>query len=244
MSDDAGPDWVREALRQFGDEVRLFARTAIDFTLHPTQFALEWSSGARHALNPLGFLATSLAVVAPANAVAAWLLHQGDDASTPWRAALGALLPFAYYLFLGAAHHYVLRLFGSRRPLRDSCAMALYAGGGPAAAAGLLVVASALVYHALSGRTTVDGLHTRGAWILIASATLSFSLFMGTLATSLGGLHRRFGIRRWHMIVASVVALVASGLAFGMLRPPGSYGLHFVLGWHRTEPHWIVGLSD
>lgn len=37
----SGPDWVRDALRQFSDEVRLFVRTAVDFTLQARASALE-----------------------------------------------------------------------------------------------------------------------------------------------------------------------------------------------------------
>lgn len=100
--------------------MRSFARTAFEFTLHPTRFAKEWATGTRHALNPLGFLATAFAVLAPFDAVFAHLTHHDDSTSEPLlRAAAGAILPFGYYLLVGALQHGVLRLCGSRRPLHD-----------------------------------------------------------------------------------------------------------------------------
>jgi len=109
--DRGGPDWVREGLRQLVREVRSFARTAFEFTLHPTRFAKEWATGTRHALNPVGFLATAFAVLAPFDAVFAHLTHHDDSTSEPLlRAAAGAILPFGYYLLVGALQHGVLRL--------------------------------------------------------------------------------------------------------------------------------------
>src|SRR5579863_1708598 len=129
MIDDS-PDWVRDAARQFVHEVGEFLRAAVAVTVHPARFAEAWVSGRRRALNPLGFLATAFAIIGPTTAL---LKH--DEQSSPWLEALGALLPFAYYLVFGALQHGVLRVFGSRRRLRESCAMALYAAGGPGLAA-------------------------------------------------------------------------------------------------------------
>src|SRR5512142_1408842 len=99
------PDWVKDGIRQFVDEVRLFLRTAADFTLRPFRFAREWSAGQRRALNPLGFLATAFAVAGPANAIFARLVRLPDEPSSLVRDALAALTPFVYYLFLGALEH-------------------------------------------------------------------------------------------------------------------------------------------
>jgi hypothetical protein len=235
---------VREGLRQFFDEVRLFARTAFDFTLHPTRFAKEWGSGERHALNPLGFLATAFAVIAPCDAIFAHLVHHDERAEPLLRAALGAILPFGYYLLVGALQHGVLRLFGSRRPLRDSCAMALYAGGGPASAARIFIGVCAVISFSRTGATVVTDLHAPGAWLLMLSAALSFSLFFYTLSAALGGLHYAYDIRWWHILIANVVAMLMSGLLFGWLRPPGSYGLHLVVGIEGLGRHFSFGISD
>jgi hypothetical protein len=149
------------------------------------------------------------------------------------RAALGAILPFGYYLLVGALQHFVLRLFGSRRPLRDSCAMALYAGGGPASAARILM-----------GICAVVAVAEHGAWIVMVGAVLSFSLFFYTLSAALGGLHFTYRIRWWHILIANLVAMFLSGLLFGALHPPGSYGLHLVISVGGVGRDWSFGVSD
>lgn len=235
------PDWVKDGIRQFVDEVRLFLRTAADFTARPFRFAREWSAGQRRALNPLGFLATAFAVAGPANAIFARLVRLPDEPSSLMRDALGALTPFVYYLLLGALEHGVLRAFGSKRPLRDSCAMALYAGGGPATLAHLFVLGSAYFLWRSSGALVVKDVHQPFALFVMIGAGLSFTLFVTTLSAAQAGLHSRDGIRSRHIFAANGVALVVSGLLFAVLNPPGAFGLHFICGpahgasgWHFT----------
>src|SRR5689334_20079986 len=133
------PDWVREALRRSRNELFAFFRTAVQFTLSPTRFAREWVSGGARALNPLAFLATSLGGMSFVILLAAHVSHHVAPASgappSLVEELLGNLGPFAYYLLFGVLEHAALWLFGLRRPVRDACAMALYAGGGPAALA-------------------------------------------------------------------------------------------------------------
>ena len=239
------PDWVRDGIRQLADEVRAFVRTAVAFTARPAAFAREWSTGQRHALNPLGFLATAFAVAGPANALFAHLVRLPDQPTSLVRDALGALTPFAYYLLLGAFEHGVLRLCGSRRPLRDSCAMALYAGGGPAMVAHLFVITAAYFSWRATGTLVIRDVHQPFALAVMVGAGLSFALFVTTMSAALAGLHARDGIRRAHVVVATIVALFASGLIFAALDPPGQFGLHLIFGpthgptgWHFT---WALG---
>lgn len=241
-----GPDWVREGIRQFLDEVRSFLRTALDVTVRPFRFAREWSTGQRHALNPLGFLATAFAVAGPANALFARAVRLPDEPSSLVHDALAALTPFAYYLLLGALQHAILRLFGSQRPLRDSCAMALYAGGGPATLAHLFVLGSAYFVWRSSGSLVIKNVHQPYAVAVMIGAGLSFTLFVMTLSAAQAGLHARDGIRRPHIFVANVVALLVSGFLFAVLNPPGSFGLHFVFGpAHGANGwHFAWGLAD
>ena len=239
-----GPDWVRDGLRQFAEEVRLFAKTAWDFTLRPSQFAQQWVAGERHALNPLGFLATAFAVVAPCEAIFAHVMHHEDqDASSLMRAALAAVLPFGYFLLVGAVQHGVLRIFGTRRPLRDSCAMALYAGGGPATVARIVIGFIAIAVWERTGSTQIRSVGTVSGVLLLTSAFLSFSLFYFTISAALGGLHYVYRIRWWHIFVANVVAIVVTGLFFGVLHPPGSYGLHMVISPSHGGHDWQFGIA-
>jgi hypothetical protein len=240
------PDWVRDGIRPLADEVRSFVRTAIDFTWRPIDFAKEWSLGRRRALNPLGFLATALAVAGPANVMFERLTHQPGDSSSLARDLATALTPFVYYLSLGALSHLVLRAFGTRRRLRDSCAMALYAGGGPALAAHLVVLLLALALYRATGQLQVHSLRTTWALALLVAAMVSFGAFCATLAMSLGGLHGRDGIRRWQVVVANLAALAIAGFVFALLHPPGNFGLHMVLGPSHDASGWHFewGLYD
>ena len=243
MRDAGGPDWVRDGLRQFAAEVRLFAETAWEFTIHPSRFAMEWGAGKRHALNPLGFLATAFGIIAPFEALLAHVLHHQDDDSSLWRAALAAVLPFGYFLLVGTLQHGVLRLFGTRRPLRDTWAMALYAGGGPATVARIAIGFIAIAAYERTGSVMIQSVRTVTGALLLVSAFLSFSLFYFTLSAALGGLHYIHRIRWWHIFVANVVAIVGSGLFFGLLHPPGSYGLHMVISPARGGHDWTFGIA-
>jgi hypothetical protein len=234
--DEGGPDWVRDALHQFLDEVRSYLRTAYDFTVQPRRFAREWATGERRALNPLGFLATAFAIVGPLDAVAAHFMSAEETDPSLLLAALGALLPFAYYLLLGTVQHGVLKLCGARRPLRDTCAMALYAGGGPATAANVAVLLLLLVRSRFGGGS---GNASEVVSIVVsAGASASFTMFFLTLGFALGALHGPSGIRVWHMVLANCVALVVGGFWFALLDPPGNFGLHMVLGPHHTAHGW------
>jgi hypothetical protein len=229
---------VRDAARQARAEIASFLLTARDFTLAPARFADEWANDRRRALNPLGFLATAFAVVGPAQALALHLLHGRDDGGALLANALGAILPFVYYLALGALQHLVLRLFGSRRTLADSCAMALYAGGGPAAAATLICFAGACAWFRLTGSAYID-LHARWQWPTAVLLVGMFAYVFVTLAAALARLH---GVRAWQAVVAGTFALAVSGgrwaMAMGIQR--GDIFVDAAIGPRSHRPDvWI-----
>jgi hypothetical protein len=239
------PDWIVDGLRQVAGELKLYARTSLEFTLHPRRFAGEWASGARHALNPMGFLATTLGVLGPALVGLGRITHE-DDAPSSFRAdVLGTITPFAFYLLLGTIEHAILRLFGSRRRLRDSWAMALYAGGGPSTTSTLVVCALAAVVALAGGPTHINSFVgvSPAMWLLIASAVGAQLFFLTSLALSLWGLHQPHGIRLWHVLLATVGALVASAILFGVLDPPGKFGIHLVVRLRKVAGHWGYGFS-
>jgi hypothetical protein len=237
VSDGGGPDWVREAFAQARDEVASFLRTARDFTLHPSSFARQWVAGERRALNPLGFLATSFAIVAGSDALMMSLAQRQEEHGF-WESVVGSLAPFGYYLFVGLVAHGVLRLFGSRRRLSDTCAMALYAGGGPATLAHLFFLVAILVRQYLLGEGRA------GYWLTWVAATGSFSALWTTLGFAVGGLNRGT-IKVWHIIVANLVTLAVTGLVFAVVDPPGEFGLHLVMGPARDDDwRWVFQLYD
>lgn len=237
------PDWIAEGLAQLRGELLLFFRTAADFTRHPARFAREWMSGSVHRLNPLGFAATSFALMASAGTAIDRLWPEPSVAATSQsltKDVLSWLLPFVYFLFLGVIQHGVLRLLGSRRPLRDSCAMSLYAGGGPATALQLLFMGYAIVAPRMGWLTGCPNRDVLWSWkcrFLALFAIASLIGFFATLGIAQARLH---GARPWKVALASVVALLASGLFFGAVNPPGNYGMHFVLQPHRESGGWAV----
>jgi hypothetical protein len=239
-----GPDWAREAAAQIRTEVAAFMRTAVDFTRAPHRFAREWLGGQRRALNPLGFLATAFGFVGPLRVTMTRIIGGDDGSGSLLGDVLGALLPFAYYVVLGALQHGVLRAFGSRQPLRHSCAMALYAGGGPASAVTVITIALVAVLYPFSHAGRFD----RGpiAVALAVALTAAFSVFLITLSAAQAGIHGRDGIRGWHIMLANIVAVAASRLVMGVLDPPGHYGLHFQWGPHHSDGrwHWTANLTD
>src|SRR5262249_2031029 len=125
--------------------------------------------------------------------------------------------------------HGVLRLFGSRRRVSESWAMALYAGGGPALAAHVLLLAIVYVFYRATGRLGTDSIDSPMSIFLLVGAGASFLLFCVTLALAFGGLHGRDGIRGWQLLVANVVALLATAHLLGLYHPPGDFGLHLVM---------------
>ena len=137
----------------------------------------------------------------------------------------------------------MLRLFGTRRPLRDSCAMALYAGGGPATASRIVIGFLAIAVWERTGSTEIRSALTVSGALLLASAILSFSLFYYTLSSALGGLHAVYRIRWWQILIANIVSMLGTGLMFGLLHPPGSYGLHFVISVGRGGHDWQFGIA-
>jgi hypothetical protein len=243
---DSTPDWVRESLHQSTDELRMFLRTACVFTMQPRRFAAEWADQRRRALNPLGFFATAFAIIGATDIAFARLTHS-SDAPTAIDSLLGAGLPFVYYVILGIFSHAILRLFGSKRPLRGSCAMALYAGGGPMLASHALTLTATIVLAQINGHVehSVTS-HTPHGWIVLGGMLLAFVLFLVTLLGALAGLHCRDGIAIWQTAVALLLAIIIAGFLFDAVKPPGEYGLHPVIGFRREVGSWNLhyGLSD
>jgi hypothetical protein len=111
--------------------------------------------------------------------------------------------------------------------------MSLYAGGGPAAAAETVAWLLAIGVHPLipAGREPL---------VLGISIGLAFSVFCLALAASLGTIHRASW---WHILVAYVAALTVTGVVFGELRPPGQYGMHWVVIVRDAAGHFAPSLS-
>jgi hypothetical protein len=213
------PDWVRDFARAAAADARAYLRTVRAFTFAASQSARKWETGELAAMNPLGVLASAAVVVGPVRQLALAVLGlPGADGLVA--AVLSSLGPFVYYVVLGAIVHAMLRLLSPGRPrVTDSIAMSLYAGGGPAAAAEVLVWVVAIAVHPLIPRGTE-------AVVLGVSLGLAFSVFCVALATALATIHRAAW---WQVTLAYVAALTLTGVFFGEVGPPGQYGMHWVV---------------
>jgi hypothetical protein len=238
------PDWIRDAYRQFVGELRLFLRTAVDVTREPVRFAGDWVHGRRHALNPLGFLATAFAILGPAMALLKRYTQFGGDAPPSlWLEALGALLPFGHYLLLGALQHLFYRLGGSRRPLRDSLAMALYAAGGAGGIAQLFVMALLLVTYRAFGILNMLDLPAPWKVPFLLLVLVPYALLYVVLGAAIAGVHRRPGWPAWQALAANLFALAVTACLFAVAHPPGSYGLHLICGPRFHDGTWSLSLG-
>ena len=202
----AEPAWLADAVRKTKDELRRFVETAWACTRHPAQFASEWASGTRQTLNPVGFLATSAAILGPwRNLFLRWSALLPADASL-----LGQLYesiqPFILYAALGFLCHPVLRLAGSRRRLSSTVAIALYVGGGPAAAAELVQWPMILLLKRTLGITWIGPreLHSPLAVLFALFFVLAFLVYFVVFARGLAGLH---GLRWFWPVIALLVAM-------------------------------------
>jgi hypothetical protein len=220
------PPWVSIAARQTWSELREFFATALAFSRHPARFADAWYRGEREALNPFGMLATAAAIVASVHQVVPLLVlalfpkarREDDGGDSLVHQVLAAVGPFLHYALLGALAHAVLRLAGSRRLLRGSIGVALFAGAGPGSGGYLLIYLVAVVVT-MSGSKFFEGPY---AVFAIASG---FFLFVWALCVGLAGLH---GVKVWRSTVAVAIAIGIAGVLFGLLpQMPEVFGLHF-----------------
>jgi hypothetical protein len=202
------------------DEVVLFVSTAVGFLVGPARFADDWANGRRRAMNPLGFLATSAAVLVP---VRHYCLRRfgimSEDGSFAWQ-IYESLQPFLLFIGLGIFCHPVMRLAGSKRRLRSTLAVSLYTGGGPATGVELFgnwpLVA---LLHRTMGKTllTSADLHSPAAWAFTVAFLGAFLVYLVTFARALQGLHQ---LRWWWAALALLVGIGINGAVARLVVDP------------------------
>jgi hypothetical protein len=222
------PDWIADGLKQVRDELTLFAKTVWAFTASPAISARGWADGSLRLLNPLGFIATSFGVVGVVMTTLLRLLHMESDATTSLAVdILKWIGPYIYYVALGMVAHGVLRLWSGGGQLRGTLAIALYAGGGPAMVIDVFVRILALLWQ-IRLKSKLDDSSTFGTMVVMAS----FSAFCFSFSSGLRALNER--LRLWHIWCANLLAMLATGIIFGVFHPPGQYGFHLTIGLERT----------
>ncbi|HEX4385977.1 MAG TPA: hypothetical protein VH083_23630 [Myxococcales bacterium] len=215
--------WAREAVDSALEEVRLYLRTAGSFARHPGVFSAEWAAGERHAMNPLGFFASSLAVIGVLGQLERFWPAPGDSKPSFLGDALEATGPYLHAVVLALLIHALLRARGSRRPVLDSVAAALYAGGIAQVAASFFLAVLQAAFRKPLGEIA----QVRWATALIAFSLVGPAVFFAVaIVLALAALH---GMpRRWPLL-GFVLAWSLTGALLSLLNPPGHYGLHPVI---------------
>jgi hypothetical protein len=233
------PDWIRQAVASALAEARAFLRTAWAFTRAPATFARRWAEGAMQALNPLAFMATAAAIVGTAKHAALRIIGWSESTEALWSEVLSALAPYAYYVALGAVSHLVLRLGGSRRHLRTTAAVALYAGGGPGALGTLVSLVIFVIVRPLPGHAVTSGVSRPLGELIVLVAAIPFLAFLIAFGRGLAGIH---GLKRqFRCAVALALAVILVGVFLGA-TDTGVGTLHF-LPVQRVAGHLRIAPS-
>jgi hypothetical protein len=128
----------------------------------------------------------------------------------------------------------MLRLRRSPRTVRGSLAMSLYVGGGPLAIATVVNLALFGFAYLNYGKGDFSGEELLTPTVLIMGIIAFGSRLAALLifARALAGLH---SVRTGWTAAALLVALMVTGLVFGLLDPPGSYGGHVIIGSEQPD---------
>ncbi len=221
--------WLGDSARLAWRETRSFASAVAAITLRPARFARSWVRGEQQVMNPLGFFATSAAIVAVYQKVSFAVASRDAGGSGLIGDIANAVGPYLYYVVLGLLCHLMLRGRGSQRTVRGSLAVSLYVGGGPAAIVTIVNLTLFALAAVAFGRSefTVAELASPAILALAIVVFASRIAVLVIFARALSGFH---AVATGWTILALVLAIVATGLFFGLVDPPGSYGGHFVIG--------------
>lgn len=222
-------NWAREALESALEEARSFVRTAVAFASRPGRFMEAWEAGTTSAMNPLGFFATSLAIVGACGQLDRLWPAPGESKPSFIGDALESAGPYLHAAVLALLVHAVLRSRGSRRPLLDSVAAALYACGIAQVAATVLLACIQVGFR----RPIAEVAQSKAGIGLVAVAILGAAAFFAVaLVVALSGLHR---MQRRFPALALALAWILTGAILSWVDPPGRWGLHIVFNASTTS---------
>jgi hypothetical protein len=234
--------WVAASWQLLRKETAAFLRTAAFIIRHPTAFGDRWLEGSLEAQNPLGFFATAAGIFALINGIGS-AAFGGEKAPSLVTSLLDSVGPYLHFAILALLTHPLYRATGSKRTVRGSIAMALYIGGGPMLLATLLnscLFALFVWTYDAPNLPRHELTSLKGIAFLIAVfgvRIMGFALF----AAALAGFHR--ARLAWSVAVLGF-ALCVTGLFFGVVNPPGNYGLRFAIGYlgpdgvRQWSPTW------
>jgi hypothetical protein len=210
----ADPAWPTEAWRAFANEQRLYLSTAVAFTRDPRRFGAEWADGRLRALNPIGFALTGLGITGAWQVAVVRLLDAAPPNAPLWTELIKPAVPFLFPAVMSVLVHLIAKLLGSRRPLRSTVGIALFASG---PMTGAMVIFAPLVALGVKHPGSV-------AWGL-ATMCGSFSMAMMYVvltARALAGLHDIKA--RWAALALLVVYAALIGGVVLLIRVDPNLG--------------------
>ena len=212
MAGEPDPHWVRNAARAVAREIAAYLATASSVVRTPRQFAREWSEGTRAALNPLAFMLNALAVLGPWRVLWARIFDPNPPTTPLWWDLGKPVVPLAGNVIGMALCHALMRLFGGRRPLRTSLAMALYIGG--SAMFGLSMLGSPLALYGF--------LHRENLLVNLVAGLFNLGVFVVFIVYTVITLRAVHRLSRWRTVVAVLLAWTLYGAFWawlGVRRP-------------------------
>jgi hypothetical protein len=210
MDAESTPDWIRDGIAHTKNELVLFFQTLWACTRHPRDFGAAWARAERRTLNPAAFLATSLAIATPLRHALGRVL--GLPTHETLLGELGeSLAPFVLFGGIALTTHLVLRLGGSKRPLRATIGLALYIGGGPATIVELVGKGLSVFGKAhIGGPYGWAAVRTPLGALMLGAAVIGFGVYVVLFLRVLIGAHERGPLLTTGALAAGMIANVAA----------------------------------
>jgi hypothetical protein len=215
------PRWLEAALGELRERISPWTRTLAGFALRPRRFVAGWLDGSVEPMNPLGFMAASVAALSVASQVLADLGH-GERQSRLFDRVIESAAPYLYYAALGLLAHLALRSLGARRRWTSTLAVALWAGAAMPTLALLGAETFVALAHVLA-RSDIQGAVSAGSLPLWANVGVTSCLFLAyvwfliSFGRGLLGLHPGWG---WAIATILVVLVVLTALSGPFIHLP------------------------
>ncbi|MFL5346699.1 MAG: hypothetical protein ACJ8AT_18110 [Hyalangium sp.] len=213
LAAESPPDWVRDIWRKYTRRVLDYFRQSFALLVGPRRFMEQWATGQRETLNPLRFMGLGIVMALTTR-------HLGeryvlDPASEIQNVAPLLKIPLVVdliFLVLALPAHGVMRLSGSRAPLRATVAAIIFTATGPLVLmhivgwllSGLCLVltGSAPLMEIKAGLSSRLYRHSAYPWPIIFANMVALFYFVRAIA----GVHRaRWGWALLALLVAHAV---------------------------------------
>jgi hypothetical protein len=211
------PDWVGDIWRKYTTRVLDYFRQSFALLVSPGRFMEAWATGQREALNPLRFMSLGILLALTVRHLGErYVLGPTAEVQVPASLLKLPLVVDLVFLVLALPAHGVMRLAGSRAPLRATVAAVIFAFMGPVILMQVFGWVISGLFLVLTGSPPLMELkegvswrlyrHSAYPWPIIAANTVALFYFVRALA----GVHRA----RWGWAVLAVIVAHAVFIPF------------------------------